>query len=57
MISNFGGQISPVGQSCSVNGSTATSFQKFPPLQISKLGFAMEHWMNKENGNAFIQLV
>ncbi|MCB0726357.1 MAG: PorV/PorQ family protein [Ignavibacteriae bacterium] len=49
MISNFGGQISPVGQVALVNGSTATSFQKFPPPTNFQLGFAMEPWMNKEN--------
>lgn len=49
VISNFGGQVSPVGEAQLVNGSTATSFQKFPPPTNFQLGFAMEPWMNREN--------
>lgn len=49
VISNFGGQISPSGEVNLISGSTANSFQRFPPPTSFQLGFAIEPYMNKEN--------
>lgn len=49
MISNFGGQVSPSGSIDLIGGRTASSFQKFPPPTLFRIGFAFEPWMNTNN--------
>jgi len=49
MISNFGGQVSPSGSVNLIGGRTVSSFQKFPPPTLFKIGFAMEPIMDKNN--------
>jgi hypothetical protein len=49
VISNFGGQVSPSGSVDLIGGRNASSFQKFPPPTLFRIGFALEPWMDKNN--------
>lgn len=49
VIANFGGQISPSGEVTLSGGTTAKSFQQFPPPTFFRIGFAMEPIMNEQN--------
>jgi hypothetical protein len=56
-ITNFGSQVSPTGSVDLIGGRTLSSYQKFPPPTLFKIGFAMEPVLTPTNRlTASIQL-
>lgn len=49
VISNFGAQVSPTGTVELISGKQVSSFQKFPPPTLFKIGFAFEPLLTETN--------
>ncbi len=49
VISNFGAQVSPTGSVDLISGNKVSSFQKFPPPTLFKIGFAFEPLLTETN--------